>query len=76
MWSSEETGCPQASPIQKMKVLLEALEALGGRFDLGASVSNTSLICFSSGLGGSPLLVFVGVHAMLRIGDGEFESWS
>ena len=40
----------------------------GGRFDLGASVSNTSLSCFTTGLGVSLLLVFK-VSARLKIGE-------
>ena len=65
-----------ASPVQKMKVLLAAEQALRDRFNLEALVSNTSLSCLTSGLGGSPLLVFIGAHVMPREGQPGSESSS
>lgn len=45
-----KTEYPGAIPVQKMKALLAAEQALRGRFDLEVSVSNTSPSCLTSGL--------------------------
>lgn len=65
-------GCPKASPIQKMKVTLRAEQALGegSTWRLRSQI----LSCFTSGLGGSLLLFFIGVCAMPRGGEQNMSS--
>lgn len=53
VWSSRENWVPRGKSNSEDEVASKGRTGSGGRFDLGASVSNTSLSCFTSGLEGS-----------------------
>lgn len=67
-------GIPGGMSNSENEVASRGRTGSGRRFNLGPLVSNASLSCLTSGLGGSPLLVFIGVHAMPRVEEWGSES--